>query len=236
MRRHRFLLSVAILLAGASAAEAAKPAAKPTENKQPEKQEFGAHDRPWAKDYLKQECEAPFPGLEERAPGLIESKAKVEFRLQEPDAVAPAPLSAALADTTAALEAIRTERERLEEEWRRLNDERAIVAVASRRAKEELDALAQLRGEVSDLIDELEIREDANIERITELVKNLNAKDAARLLASREPKFILEVLDVLDARLAAEVLGRLDDGSAEDVMALIAERGRPGDQELASNL
>lgn len=226
MSRVRLLLSAAFI-ACATSADAAAPA-KPTESKQPEKQEFGVHERPWAKDYLAgQECAAEPETLEERAPGLIESKNKVELRLMNPDAAAPAPLNAALADTTAALDAISEERKRLEAEWKELEDARAVTELASRRAREEISALSRLRDDVAGLINELEIREDANIERVSDLVKNLSSKDAARLLATRDPKFIVEVLDVLDARLAADVLGRMETGRAEDVMALIATRGRP---------
>lgn len=226
MTRARLLLCAAFI-ACATSADAAAPA-KPKENKQPEKQEFGAHERPWARDYLAgQDCAAEPETLEERAPGLIESKEKVELRLQNPEAAAPAPLNAALADTTAALDAIRAERTRLDAEWNELHDARAVTELASRRAREELAALSRLRDDVAALIDELEIREDANIERVSDLVKNLSAKDAARLLATRDPEFIVEVLDVLDARLAADVLGRMETARAEDVMALIATRGRP---------
>ena len=214
----------ALSLTGSTLASAPK---KPTENKQAEKQEFGAHERPWAKDYLaKQSCEAASePG--ERSPGLLEAKEKVEDRLQNPNALAPAPLNAALTDTTAAMTAIRQERKRLETEWRELEDARALLELASRRTHEEMAALSKLRTEVSGLIDELETRESENVERIAELVKNLSAKDASRLLATRDPEFILEVLDVLDSRLAADVLGKMEEWRAEEVMALIATRGRP---------
>ncbi|MCK5746562.1 MAG: hypothetical protein KAH44_10110, partial [Oricola sp.] len=180
MTRDYLLLSAAMLSLSAAGAFAAAPT-KPTENKQPEKQEFGAHERPWAKDYLAdRQCEAA-PAEEEKAPGLLESKEKVELRLRDPQATATAPLDAAVADTTAALKAIQAERERLKTEWKELEDARALVELASYRTREEMSALSTLRGEVAMLIDELEIREDANIDRVSDLVKNLNSKDAARL-------------------------------------------------------
>jgi len=150
------------------------------------------------------------------------------MRIKNPENVQPAPLDAAIADTTAALTAIREERAQLEKEWRELADARALVEVASRRAQEEIAALSALRDEVSGLIDELEVRESENIAKVSELVENLKTKDAARLLATRDADFIVEVLDALDARLAAEILGKMDGVQAEDVMAIIATRGRPG--------
>lgn len=235
MTRPVLLLSTAIMLIGTINTAAAP--ANPTENKQPEKQEFGAHDRPWARNYLTSgQCETQAVSTDDHAPGLMDSKNKVELRLKDPKALTPAPLDAALADTSAALEAVRRERKRLEQEWKELEDARAVVALASRRTKEELSALSILRTEVSNLIEELEIREDANIERVSDLVKNLNAKDAARLLGTRDAEFIVEILDVLDSRLAADVLGRLDEERAEEVIALIATRGRPEQGSIIESL
>ena len=84
-----------------------------------------------------------------------------------------------------------------------------------------------MRNEVAGLIDELERKEDENIARVVELVENLTAKDAARILAENDARFVVQVLDALDARATADIMGRMETGRAHEIIDLIASRGRP---------
>ena len=231
------LFTSSVLIAFSAAVAAAPPASdsaadeRESQNKQRDKQEFGAHDRPWAKDKLTAQDGAVIFDSNPSAPGLMQSKACVEEAVFGGPAASQRALSAAFVNTNAALTAIRDERVRLDDERRSIADMRALTEAASRRAQEELSALRQLRDEVAGLIDELEQREDANIARVVELVGNLSAKDAARILAENDARFVVQVLDAMDARVTAEIIGRMETDRAQEIIGLIASRGRPGQDD-----
>ena len=231
-----------ILLAFAAAVAATPPASdgageeRESQNKQRDKQEFGVHDRPWARNKLTSTGNAISFDSENAGPGLIQSKACVENAMLGGAAASERALSASVVNVNAALSAVRQEQTRLDDERQSVADMRALAEAASRRAQEELDALRLLRDEVAGLIDELERREDANIARVVELVGNLSAKDAARILAENDARFVVEVLDALDARVTADILGRMETGRAHEIIGLIASRGRPGREEAVESL
>ena len=215
----------AILSAVCAAAQAADDKTE-TQNKQRDKQEFGAHERPWAQEYSMDPDDATVPGI-------AESKARIEEALQNPEGAAAKTINARLVNTQAALEAIREERLRLDEERQALADARALAEAAGRRVQEEMAQLKVLRDDVAALIDELERKEDENIARVVELVSNLSAKNAARILAENDPRFVVQVLDALDSRITADILGRMETDRAQEIIGYIASRGRPGEDDPA---
>ncbi len=238
MNAFNSLLTASALIAFSAAVAAAPPAAeavndRESQNKQRDKQEFGAHDRPWAKDKLSSPDGQPGGGFafDSAAPGLAQSKACVEEAILSGETVSARMLNAAVLNTTAALDAVKEERARIDDQRQSLADMRALTEAASRRAREELQALRDLREEVAGLIDELERREDANIARVVELVRNLSAKDAARILADNDARFVVQVMDALDARITADILGRMETERAQEIIDVIATRGRPGQDD-----
>lgn len=218
-------ISASCLLAVCNAAASDK--ALETQNKQRDKQEFGAHDRPWAQDSLTAE-RAPQIDDENAvsAPGLLQSKACVEQSMFGEPSSARA-IQASVINVNAALSAVKRERDRLDEERRTIADMRALNEAAMGRVQEEMAALRAMRNDVAALIDELEHKEDENIARVVELIENLSAKDAARILAQNDARFVVQVLDALDARITADILGRMETGRAHEIIDLIASRGRP---------
>ena len=60
----------------------------------------------------------------------------------------------------------------------------------------------------------------------------MSAKNAARLLQENEVRFIVLVFDQLGERDAADILSRMQTDKANEVMAMMADRGRP-DQTAA---
>lgn len=219
------LISASCLLAAFNAAASDKTLE--TQNKQRDKQEFGAHDRPWAKDSLTVESARQVDNeAAPSAPGLLQSKACVEQSMFGEPTSARA-IQASVINVNAALSAVREERDRLGQERRNLADMRALNEAATRRVQEEMAALRAMRNEVAGLIDELERKEDENIARVVELVENLTAKDAARILAENDARFVVQVLDALDARATADIMGRMETGRAHEIIDLIASRGRP---------
>lgn len=229
-----------LLMAGVSSASLAVPAlllATPMideeardKNKSEAVREFGAHDRPWAQDVLSPEYRAG----EDETPivkrGLVQSQEKIEEMLKQDQLPLPAARVSSMAAVTEVLATISAEREKLKSEWTRLEDQKAEIALANRRALEEIQRLEDLRAEVAALIDELEIEQDENLQQVVAVVGNMTAKNAARLLQQNEPEFVVEVLDQVGERNAADILSRMQTDKANEVMALMAERGRPDEQ------
>jgi flagellar motility protein MotE (MotC chaperone) len=235
----------AVLIAGATTASIAVPAlilAAPDReavetavrmNKDESVREFGSHERPWAENALSSDYQA---GLTEEATpkrGLIEAQEKIQEMLAAKEPKVPAARVSSMAAVTEVLATISAEREKLAEEWTRLSDEKAKVALANRRALEEIERLEDLRTEVSALISELEVKEDENLQQVVEVVGNMTAKNAARLLQQNETRFVVEVLDQVGERNAADILSRMQTAKANEVMAMMAERGRPDAAQVA---
>ncbi|MEM1380800.1 MAG: hypothetical protein AAGH41_09265 [Pseudomonadota bacterium] len=200
------------------------------QNKHEAVREFGTHDRPWASDVLDPEYQM---GVDEEPVikrGLEQSQRRIEEMLNQEDLPLPAARVSSMAAVTEVLATISAERGRLKEEWSRLENQKAEVALANRRALEEIARLEDLRTEVSALIDELQIEQDENLEQVVTVVGNMTAKNAARLLQQNEPKFVVEVLDQIGERNAADILSKMQTEKANEIMGMMAERGRPDAQ------
>lgn len=232
-----------LLLAGVSTASLAVPALLLTaplvdedmenarkRNKHESVREFGSHDRPWADDVLSPEYRSGNDETPVLRRGLRQSQEKIQEMLEQDELPLPAARVSSMAAVTEVLATISAERAKLDEEWTRLNDQKAEVALANRRALEEIARLNDLRAEVSALIDELKIEQDNNLEEVVTVVGNMTPKNAARLLQESETRFIVQVLDQIGERNAADILSRMETDKANEVMAMMAERGRPDEQ------
>ncbi len=213
---------------------AAAPEVPQTEKKGIEKkeEEFGDHERPWAKDAMSEDSSAVVEKEPERR-GLAQSQREIAEALARDELPIPAARISSMAAVTEVLATINEEREQLREEWAVLADYKAEVALANRRALEEIERLQDLRVEVAALIDELEIKEDENLTRVVGVVSNMSSKNAARLLEQNETRFVVNVFDQLGERASAEILSKMTPRRANEVMAAMANRGRP-DQSVAS--
>ncbi|MEM0928837.1 MAG: hypothetical protein AAGI89_06050 [Pseudomonadota bacterium] len=213
---------------------AAPPDIQQTEKKGVEKkeEEFGDHERPWADDAL---AENPVAVADERPErrGLAQSQREIAESLKRDELPIPAARVSSMAAVTEVLATISEEREKLRDEWASLADYKAEVALANRRALEEIERLEDLRTEVMALIDELETKEDENLQRVVAVVANMSSKNAARLLEQNETRFVVNVFDQLGERSSAEILSKMTPRRANEVMAAMANRGRP-DQSVAS--
>ncbi|MEM7740520.1 MAG: hypothetical protein AAF225_06935 [Pseudomonadota bacterium] len=195
-------------------------------------EEFGDHDRPWAEDALGNEEVVDTSKPPERR-GLAQSQREIEESLKRNELPIPAARVSSMAAVTEVLATISKEREQLREEWSTLADYKAEVALANRRALEEIDRLRDLRTEVLALIDELETKEDENLEKVVAVVANMSSKNAARLLEQNDTRFIVNVFDKLGERASAEILSKMTPRRANEVMGAMANRGRP-DQSVAA--
>jgi len=214
----------ALILAGPMTTEDEEAKAR---NLHEDVSEFGSHDRPWADDVLSPDYRA---GRDEEPPvkrGLDQSQEKIQEMLAEDQLPLPAARVSSMAAVTEVLATISAERDKLDEEWSRLNDQKAEVALANRRALEEIERLEDLRAEVAALITELQVEQDENLTQVVGVVGNMTPKNAARLLQQNEPRFVVMVLDQVGERNAADILSKMETGMANEVMGLMAERGRP---------
>ena len=217
--RRALLTHLSILALASSAYAEAPPAEEPTKQKAPD--EFGTHERPWARNVMNE----PAAGTGVPAPpGLAENAKRIEA------AVGGKPVAPPLAnvDAAGAMRAIREERAQLNAEWAKLKDARALLTATSQRTSQEMTRLAALRDETAKLIDELERREDENVDRVVKVLSTMNTKDAARLLARNETSTVVQVLDRLSEREAGEILSAMPNEKAVQFLKIIAERGRPG--------
>lgn len=212
----------------------AAPKIEPLDSNQTNKseavREFGSHDRPWADDVLSPEYGASNDEKPLVRRGLVQSQERIADMLNDKELPLPAARVSSMAAVTEVLATISAEREKLDMEWSRLEDQKAEVALANRRAMEEIERLEDLRSEVNALITELQMEEDENLAQVVDVVGNMTPKNAARLLQQNEPRFVVQVLDQVGERNAADILSRMQTDKANEIMALMAERGRPNEQ------
>ncbi len=218
-----------LLLAAVSTAFSAD-AAEPQAGQKRDTTEFGVHDRPWADDVLSAadptELRAD-PALS-CAAGLEEAVRWIESAI-EPLARGedlPSVVRHGYIEATASLALLSQERARIEQEREALADAEALTVAAARRVREEIEALKTLKAEVAGMIETLEKKEDAHIDRLMTVYLGMQAKDAARLIAAADRMAAIDILSAMTERDAGALIARMDDESAADIMRLMSERGR----------
>lgn len=196
------------------------------QNRRREVNEFGAHDRPWAYDILDPSAAAQCPTDDGVPAGLRASDEMIAGAVSGRMPTTPV-LDAAAADLAAGFDAIAAERADIAAAWADLADARARQEALVRRSQEEIAVLMTLRDETLRLIGELERKEDENVVRIADLVSNMSAKDAARMLALDDLDLVLPVLLRLDDRQSADILARMDEALSREILTMMAAQGRP---------
>ncbi len=186
--------------------------------------EFGTHDRPWARDLLK---DATADGAH-TDPG---TKGPDPEAGTAPQCSFLDTLDAAIANAYVApietMRALEKERQRLAAEAQTIAEKRALADAAILRADTHVRELRTLRQDIEGLLTTLDAKADEDIERMRSLYETMKPKAAADILKSMDVAIIVQVLDRMPDRRAAPILSNLPVDLARAVMQVFAERHRP---------
>ena len=153
--------------------------------------------------------------------------------------VAPAEAAAA-ADEAASCEppevlmrAIRDERDLLETQKEAAAAREAELALLDERLAAETRRLDGLRENLSSLLERAEAAQNADLDRLVALYRNMKPDEAALIMNDLDLEVSILVLGTMPERDAAPIMARLNPVRARAISKIILERAQlPGDQDL----
>ncbi len=181
--------------------------------------EFGAHDRPWARDLL---ADAPDQDPAIEGTDGDTTTAPACSYLDTLDTA----IARAYVEPVETMRALDQERERLKYEARSVQEARALAEATIIRAEQEVKQLSDLRRDIEALVTTLESEAQADIDRMRSLYESMKPKAAAEILKSMDVPIIVQILEHMPDRRAAPILSQLPVDLARSVMRVFAERRR----------
>ena len=171
-------------------------------------------------------------------------RAALPFVAEDLSGVLVGPAEAAEAETsdeTAACEtpevlmrAIRDERELLEAQKEKAAAREAELALLDERLAAETSRLDGLREELSGLLDQAAAAQNADLDRLVALYRNMKPDEAALIMNDLDLEVSILVLGTMPERDAAPIMARLNPVRARAISKIILERAQlPGDQDLS---
>ena len=176
--------------------------------------EFGAHERPWAKD-LKSEAAAPPPAAD-----------------SPPPAAAPAiALTSPSCDDPLLRAAINEQKAENQAHSRYVSDAGAALGAIETRVATQIDRLNAAKREVESLMKQRSTLQQEDIRRMVAIYEAMKPRDAARIFSDLETDIVIDVLDRMAERRSAPIIAELEDGKAREVTRIIMQRrALPGDR------
>ncbi|NRB02714.1 MAG: hypothetical protein HRU30_05550 [Rhodobacteraceae bacterium] len=131
------------------------------------------------------------------------------------------------------LRSIRVERDLLAEQKRRIDLDRAEVALAREALTIEKDSLTELRDEIGNLLDRMEAAKTDDLDRLIAFYSSMKPADAARIMDDLDIETTVMVMGTMKPRSAAPILAKMAPVRARAVSKIILERSQlPADQDL----
>ena len=131
------------------------------------------------------------------------------------------------------LQAIRRERELLDEQKSALALREAEVALASEKMAIERARLDEVRQALETLLAKVEAAQTDDVSRLVALYSNMKPKEAAAIMNDLDIEVSVMVLGTMSERNAAPILAGLNPVRARAISKIILERSKlPGDQRL----
>ncbi|ETX16301.1 hypothetical protein OCH239_00180 [Roseivivax halodurans JCM 10272] len=132
------------------------------------------------------------------------------------------------------MRAIREERELLAAQKEHAAAREAELALLDERLAAETSRLDALREELSGLLDQAETAQNADLDRLVALYRNMKPEEAALIMNDLDLEVSILVLGTMPERDAAPIMARLSPVRARAISKIILERAQlPGDQDLS---
>jgi len=145
-----------------------------------------------------------FPGM----PGGFATTARAADPAPAP-AAAPSAAAVATAEAEANAAALRARREAMEERERAISTREALMAVAEQRLEARLGELAALQGRLEASDAEAKRREETHWRTLAKLYETMRPREAAAVFNELDLPVLVQVVDRMNDRRAAAVLGTM---------------------------
>src|SRR3546814_17967406 len=93
-----------------------------------------------------------------------------------------------------------------------------------RRVEEQIARLTTLKGELEQLLQRQSEMDEASIQQLVKIYKNMKPEEAARILEDMNPDIVVDIIGTMKERDAAPVLARLSEATARKVTGDLALR------------
>ncbi len=149
-----------------------------------------------------------------------------------PAAEAPAPQQCEQTPE-AMLDAMREERELLDQQKPRLSERQAEIELAEEKLQMDQTQLSDLKGELEGLLAKVKKAQTDDVDRLVALYSAMKPKEAAAIMDDLDIEVSVMVLGTMPERDAAPILAKLNPTRARAISRIILERSKlPGDQRL----
>jgi flagellar motility protein MotE (MotC chaperone) len=178
---------------------------------------FGPHDRPWTRDLLKEQHEAP------KAVETGEGKLPPGFVL---------PGSALACETTPELMAMISEREQgLSQREARVTELESLVKAAEVRLQSEREAFSKERERFEELVAEQRRMREEDVRQIVTVYETMKPRDAAGILNELDVESAVRVLTRMNERKSSAIISAMSRERAQTVtQAMLKRRELPEGQ------
>ena len=143
----------------------------------------------------------------------------------EANATAPAePKVSYSAGERAVLESLAQRRQELETRAREIDVRDSLLKAAEKRIEQRLQELKELEARVNGTISKKDEEEAAKFKSLVGMYENMKAKDAAKVLDRLNMRVLIEVVNAMNPRRMADILGQMTPDVAERLSIEIANR------------
>lgn len=166
----------------------------------------------------------PAPEAEPEAPAEDYAAAAAEACQAESIAASFADRSGITPDEIQLLARLRDRRDEIEREAAELETREAMITAMEARVDGRIEELRGLRDEVQTLLGIVSEREESDLERIVNLYRSMDAKDAAEILAELDQSTQVQVASRMSERSFAPILAEMPRQAAAQLTLALAAR------------
>lgn len=190
--------------------------------------EFGAHDRPWAKDL---KAEADKRQTENQAAGIADAKTGPAVDVKTAALPADAQLAPASCTDPNLRAAIDEQKTDLADRSRRIVEGEAVLAATAARASAQIERLTAVKKDVEALLRQRSNMQSEDLKRMVTIYETMKPRDAARIFNELDTAVVIDVLDRMQERRSAPIIAELEDNKAREITRQILQRrALPGDR------
>ena len=115
----------------------------------------------------------------------------------------------------------RTELQKLEGD---LNHRRRLLQAAEQRVDEKISELNNLKFTIEELLDKRDLQQEEKTQSLVKIYESMKPKDAAKIFNELAMPVLLDVVDKMNERKLAPVLGKMDPGRARNITEELLQR------------
>lgn len=126
---------------------------------------------------------------------------------------------------SAVLERLSQRSKELDRRAKQLDLQENLLKAAEKRIAAQLDELRVIKATIEKAHKQKEERKKAQLQGLVTMYESMKAKEAARIFNGLKLPVLIELVDQMNARKMAEILGKMDSDVAEKLTVELAQRG-----------